>query len=60
MVCSDLDSVGAVGSAALKDLEGSSFCTLDFHTEISLATVFGVYLKIYTHSFEILTRSLPL
>ena len=30
-------SVGAVGATAPTDLEESSFCTLDFQTEISLA-----------------------
>ena len=55
--CRDLDSVGAVGAAAPTDFEESSFCTLDFHTKIPLAIVFGVYLKICTQSFEILTCS---
>ena len=54
----DLDSMGAVRAAAPTDIEESSFCTLDFHTKIPLAIVFGAYLKICTHSFEILTRSL--
>ena len=54
----DLDSVGAVGAAAPTDFEESSFCALDFHSRIPLATDFGAYLKICTHSFEILTRSL--
>ena len=54
----DLDSVGAVGVAAPIDFEESSFCTLNFHTKIPLSIVFGAYLKICTHSFEILTKSL--
>ena len=53
----DLDSVGVV---APTDFEESSFCTLNFHTKIRLAKVFEVHLKICTHSFEILTRSLYL
>ena len=54
----DLDSVGAVGTAAPTDFEKSSIYTYNFHTKIPLATVFGAYLKICTHNFEILTKSL--
>ena len=35
----DLDSVGAVGAAAPTDFEESSFCTRNFHTEVTLTTV---------------------
>ena len=54
----DLDSVGAVGATAPTHFEESYFRTLAFHTNIPLAIVFEAYLKIYSHSFEILTRSL--
>ena len=50
--------MGAVGAAATTDFEKSSFCTINYHTKIPLAIVFGTYLKICTHSFEMLTRFL--
>ena len=44
-----------MGAAAPTDFEESLICSLNFHTKITLAKVFGAYMKICTQSFEILT-----
>ena len=43
--------MGAMGAAAPTDFEEISFHTHNFHTKISLATVFGAYVSenLYKH-----------
>ena len=40
-VCRDLDSLGVVGAVAPTDFEESSFCNLNFLTNVPLPSVFG-------------------
>jgi len=48
----------AAAAAIPTYFEEGSFLTCNFHTKVPLSTIFVVFLKICSHSFEILARSL--